>query len=213
MSLGKRSLLVAAIVLATGLGVVALLLAHDIRAWRGTFRADALQYTVAPKLAAQRTAATTLPSSLSSSLLGVGGNQRWLEAMQKFMIAYQDTEGLTDIGREDYVLLHQGETALRRVTQDPNDGRASQAYGLLGVLIFHESLAGTGTDASLVQEAVTDFQDAVRLDPGDEPAKENLELGMRVLISIGKIREGEAAGTKTTKKHRGGYGEPAGEGY
>jgi hypothetical protein len=199
--------------LAVVAGVLALLLAGDVRSWRDLFRHDALQYSAAPRRPVELAASTSLPRAFSKSLLGVGDDQKWLTALRKFQLAYQDTLGLNSLARSDYLLLNQGEAALRKVTQDPDPARASQAYNLLAVLTFREALPGTGTDPNLLQQALTDFQDAVRLDANDEQAKENLELGLRVLIAVNKIQQGQAPGRVATKKKQGGYGGPPGEGY
>jgi hypothetical protein len=199
--------------LALVLGVLAVLLAGDVRSWRDLFRHDALQYSSAPRQPVRLEASTRLPRTVSKSLLGVGDDQRWLTALRKFQLAYRDTLGLNSLGRSDYLLLNQGEAALRKVTQDPDPVRASQAYNLLAVLTFREALPGTGTDPNLLQASLTDLQDAVRLDPNDEQAKENLELGLRVLIAVNKIQQGQSPGKTPTKQKQGGFGGPPGEGY
>ena len=199
--------------LAIVVGVVALVLASDVRSWRDLFQRDALAYSAAPTSTVRLQASTALPHGVSKSLLGVGKNAEWLTALRKFQLAYQDTLGLNSLGRSDYLLLNQGEAALRKVTQDPDPVRASQAYNLLAVLTFREALPGTGTDPNLLQQSLTELQDAVRLDPTDEQAKENLELGLRVLIAVNKIQQGQAPGTQATKKKQGGFGGPPGEGY
>ena len=75
-------------------------------------------------------------------------------------------------------MVKSAEAALSRVTQDPNRAQASQAYNLLGVLEFQQAFASTAANeanSTLVQQSLADLQNAVRLDPTDEPAKENLE--------------------------------------
>jgi len=203
--------------LALVVGVLAILLAGDVRSWHGLFQRDALQYSTAPEQPVPLEASTALPRAVSKSLLDVHGDQQWLTALRKFQLAYRDTLGgsfgVNALGRSDYLLLNQGEAALRKVTQDPDPVRASQAYNLLAVLTFREALPGVGTDPNLLQQAVTDFQDAVRLDPNDEEAKENLELGLRTLIAVNTIQQGQSPGKQATKKKQGGYGGPPGEGY
>ena len=125
-------------------------------------------------------AGTVLPRFASGDLVSVGRDRRWLAAIQVFSYAYQQTERLDTLGASGYELLLQGQARLRPLTQDPDPARASQAYDLLSVLVFRQAYPGSGVDASLVGDGVIDLQNAVRLDPQNELAKENLELALRV---------------------------------
>ncbi len=80
------------------------------------------------------------------------------------------------------------------------------------MLTFREALPGTGTDPNLLQQSLTELQDAVRLDPTDEQAKENLELGLRVLIAVNKIQQGESPGDADDEEEAGRLRRPAGRG-
>jgi hypothetical protein len=206
---------IAAIGIALVAGLLAILLAHDVRAWPDVLERSDLRYAVAPTAELRTEASTTLPGNISASLLGVAGHRRWLKALRSFDIAYADLRslGLESAGRSDYALFHRGEAALRQVTQDPDAARASQAYNLLGMLVFREAFASTDVDPTLLQQGLTDLPNAVRLDANDEAARENLELGLRVLKAVNSIQQGHAAGTKTTSRRQGGYGGPPGRGY
>jgi hypothetical protein len=208
-----RKTTVAALVAAIVVGSLAIVLAHDVRAWNDTLGAGALRASRFPSAQVRSTPSTALPSSVSASLLSVGRDRQWLAAVQRFTIAYQTTENADALGPGSYALLHNGETALAKVTQDPNTARASQAYNLLAVLVFRSAYPGTGVDAGFVQEALTDLQNAVRLDQGNEPAKQNLELALRVLSSAHSIVPTRGAGNQVTHRRKGGYGGPPGFGY
>src|SRR5439155_25822314 len=98
--------------------------------------------------------------------------------------------------------------------RDPDPVRASQAYNLLAVLVFREAYPGNVVVRRLVQESLTDLQNAVRLDPTNEPAKQNLELTLRVLVAVDlEDRQARAAGTRRAKARKGGYQGPPGAGY
>ena len=203
----------AALVFAIAIGSLAIVLGQDVRSWRNTLRSDAVHVSAFPTLAVRSTALTSLPSGLSASLLSVGRNRDWLHAVQKFAIAYNATESADQLGSGSYTLMNAGEAALAKVTQDPNPARASQAYNLLAVLVFRSAYPGTGVDAGLVQEALTDLQNAVRIDGSNEQAKENLELALRVLSSVHTATPTRGAGNRVTHERKGGYGGPPGFGY
>jgi len=196
------------------LGILLLFLAHDVRSWHKTLRSDALRSYADPASHVRLTARTVLPSGLSGSVLGVSRDRLWLAALQKFRLAYGATLRVNELAPEHYRLLNNAEAALGRVTQDPNPHRASQAYNLLGVLVFREAYPGTVVVRRLVQESLTDVQNAVRLDPARETSKENLELTLRVLIAVSLAQEqARSAGTHRANAKKGGYEGPPGAGY
>lgn len=210
----RKMSVVVAIPLALLLGVFLLLLAHDMRSWHHTLRTDVVRADANPQGRTRLTARTVLPSGLSGALLGVARDRRWLASVEKFNVAYGATRHVNILGPEDYGLLNGAEASLSKVTQDPDPARASQAYNLLSVLVFREAYPGTVVVRKLVQESLTDVQNAVRLDPGNEPAKENLELTLRVLISVSaEQQQARAAGTRRANAKRGGFEGPPGAGY
>ena len=208
-----RRAYVGALVLAVAIGSLALVLAGDVRSWRDTLRADALHTSRFPSDEVRSNPSTVLPAGVSASLLSVSRDREWLTAIQRFAVAYQSTVNADALGPGSYTVLSRGEAALTKVTQDPNPARASQAYNLLAVLVFRSAYPGTGVDAGLVQQALTDLQNAVRVDPADEQAKENLELAFRVLSSTHSIVPTRGAGNRVTHRRKGGYGGPPGFGY
>jgi hypothetical protein len=190
------------------------LLAQDVRSWHHTLRTDAVRSDASPEGRTRLTARTVLPSGLSGSLLGVGRDRRWLAAVQKFTVAWDATRRASTLSPEHYRLLNGAEASLSKITQDPDPVRASQAYNLLSVLVFREAYPGTAVVRRLVQESLTDVQNAVRLDPSDEQAKENLELTLRVLVAVSLAQEQHrAAGTRRANAKQGGYEGPPGAGY
>src|SRR6202030_600803 len=122
---------VASIPLVVAIGALLILSAHDVRSWRDLLRADAVQHSGVPAKALKLRASTDLPSSVSGGLLGVGVDRDWLKALQKFWVAYKFTKNVESLDRNSYVLLNQGEAALRGLTQDRDRARASQAFDLL----------------------------------------------------------------------------------
>jgi hypothetical protein len=208
---GSRLAVSAAVAVAA---VLALLLAQDLRSWRHTLASDTVDFSLAPRRPLPLTAPTILPAGLSSRLLDIRRDREWLDALQKFVVTYDQIENQDALGPGAYRLLHISEAALAKVTQDPGPARASQAYNLLGVLVFRSAYPGTGVDPGLVQDALSDIQNAIRVDGSNEAAKENLELALRTLVASHTVSlKSQGTGNHTTKIRKGGYGGPPGQGY
>jgi hypothetical protein len=195
-------------------GVLLLLLGADVRSWHRTLRDDTIRASVTPEKPAHDRAPTKLPSSWSGAALGVDWNRRWLDALQRFEVAYHVTYRKQQLTNDDYRLLNAAERALGKLTQDPDPARASRAYNLLSVLVFREAYPGTVVVRRLVQESLSDLQTAVRLDSRDEAAKENLELTLRVLVAVDlSPQQARAPGTRRANAKTGGFQGPPGAGY
>jgi hypothetical protein len=199
---------------AAAIGVLALLLAHDVRSWQHTVATATSEYGVAPKERLSLAASTVLPSRLSGNLIGVGRDRLWLDALQKFVVTRDKLANQDQLGPAAYRNLHDSEAALSKVTQDRNAARSSQAYDLLGILVFRSAYPGDSIDPGLIQDALTDLQTAVRVDGGNEDAKENLELVMRGLVAEHSVTiQAQGTGNHVTKIRKGGFGGPPGRGY
>ncbi|HVW90471.1 MAG TPA: hypothetical protein VHC01_13495 [Gaiellaceae bacterium] len=210
----RRIAVPATIALVLAAGVVLLLLAHDVRVWHGTIDRATAQTTRHPASPWPTSAGTVLPRFASADLLSVERDRSWLGAIQLFSYAYEQTERLDTLGVSGYELLLDGQARLRPLTQDPDPARASQAFDLLAVLVFRQAYPGSGVDASLVGDGVIDLQNAVRLDPQNELAKENLELALRVASATHNVvRKASSTGNARTSRRKGGYGTPPGVGY
>jgi hypothetical protein len=203
-----------AIALLAGLGVLVALLANDVRRWHSTMRSDAVAYSAAPGRTLPLTAPTILPAGASGSLLSVSRDQQWLSALRRFVTVYDFIDPLDHLGPGVYSILNGPETSLAKLTQDPSPARASQAYDLLAVLLFRSAYPGTGTNTTLLQQALTDLQDAVRVDGSNETAKKNLELAIRVLVAKhgGRLKL-PGPGTRPTKRRTGANALPPGAGF
>lgn len=205
---------VASASLALALGVCLLLLAQDVRSWHRTLGDATLAASRGKVEQPRTTAGTVLPATLSASLLGVGRDRQWLKALWRFHVAYDATIHEHLLTEHDYRLLNSGQAALAALAQDPNPVRASRAYNLLAVLVFREAYPGTVVVRRLVQESLTNEQNAVRLDPANEPAKQNLELTLRVLVAVDLApQQARAAGTRRANARKGGFEGPPGAGY
>jgi hypothetical protein len=160
------------------LAVVAAMLAHDVRSWRGSLRDEAIRYAVSPTAQTRSTAPTILPSGVSGRLLNVAPDRRRIRALQLFALAeaLDTTQGILPGGER---LLQGTENALSREAQDPNPARASQAYQLLSAVLFKDSKSALVPDLAAYAASISAMQNAVRADSRDPRAAANLELLLR----------------------------------
>lgn len=211
----RRLSFVAALLLLV-LAVVAALLASDVRAWHRTISGDDALFAVAPAKATWN-ASTRLPYSLAERALGLEDDiaaRRAITLFRRTVGVQQQLDGQSQAQRG------LAESALAGIARDPNRMRASQAETLLGVLVFTDLAPGTdpfhpstGPAPDQVQEAVMDFQNAVRDDPGNLTAKYDLELVIRALAAQGtRVGAAQQSGGTSTGKRGAGGGIP-GEGY
>ncbi len=101
------------------------------------------------------------------------------------------------------------------MTRDPNPVRASQAYNLLAAIEFREAIPGSGVVHSLVDNTLSDLENALRLDPNNEEARENMELVIRyITVALPpEQRQTRGLGKHANLYPKGGYAGPPGEGY
>lgn len=209
-----KALRTGVIVACAVLGILLILLAQDVRSWGSTMHDDALATTARPAAPVMLTPSTILPAGVSEGALSAGRDRAWLDAIDKFAYAYQKTANVDGLGPPLIALLNQGELALNKLTQDPNPADASQAYDLLAVLVFREAYPGSNVNPGLVGNALIDLENAVRLDPQNEAAKENLERALRVATAVhATVKQGPSTGNSAGKLRKGGQGAPAGVGY
>jgi hypothetical protein len=184
------------------------LLASDLQAWPRALRAGDVR--AAAGVQPTWRPSTALPNGWSEDILALRPDRAMRLAIEDFRETYALPPGLdsdlTGVKQRDVA-----EARLAALTQDSNPGRASQAFDLLGLMLFGDAAAGVGSGATT--NALGDLEQAVRLDDGNADAKANLELMLRVLAGAGS-RPGSAAATgpRSTGRHGAGSGA-AGEGY
>jgi hypothetical protein len=194
--------------------LVVLFVAHDVRAWHDTLSAAAVDYDIAPKEPVSTTPSTILPAGVAGSILGVDRDRRWLDALQKFVVTYDFVSTADQLGPAAYQAIHATESALTPLTQDRDPARSSQAHALLAVLQYRSAFPGDSIDPGLIQDAIDNLQTAVRVDGGDELAKEDLEIVLRTLTaSKSSTEQAQGVGNHVLKLRKGGYGGPPGRGY
>jgi hypothetical protein len=180
-------------------GLIAALVALDVRTWRDELAAADARY----EAGTQETwrVDERIPGSPAAFLLEVDDDRAAREAFARFRRAYplsrdplrrQEAEGLRG----------QAERALARVAAGSGPA-AAQANVLLGVLGFEQPQGQ--------ERAVRAFSQALRLDGGNAAAKFDLELALRLLAPAG-ARPGDGTGRGTGRARGAGAGR-AGEGY
>jgi len=199
------------------LAVLAALLAADVRSWQSTLRDDDAVLAAAPKVATWEP--HTHLSSLAERVLGVKDD---VEARQAIALYLENAKVPVrlDNAQEVAAARSRAEQALAAVARSSNGARASQAETLLGVLVFTDVAPSTdlfqettGIDPDQAQASVTDFEDAVRADPANEPAKYDLEFALRSLLAQGiRVEAGQQTGAGSSGQRGAGGGTP-GNGY
>lgn len=203
-----RPLRLAAAVLLAALAAAAALLAGDVRAWRDSLAAGDAVYAVAPARADWTPAARL--GGVAGSLLGVAGDVSARRALQLYRTSAAIPQRL-DTAVEAATARAEAETALAAVARSADARRASQALTLLGVLAF--GAGATGGGANQADAAVSDFTDAVRLDPENADAKRDLELLLRLSAAHGtRTGAGRSTGIGRGGRRGAGGGLP-GSGY
>jgi hypothetical protein len=190
--------------LSAGVALVLVLLALDVNSWKTTVARDDLRFRALPTHSDLWRPSTVLPGDPASLLIGTGTTVRYRRALQYFWFSH--------VGNNPEV--HQDAPTLRADAQDklqklmngaPNARQRSAAANLLGVLIV--TTPSIANDPSAITQTLTRsaeyFQEAIAINPGNNDAKENLELVLR-LTRPGKGKIGRDA--------RSGYGFGKGQG-
>jgi len=199
---------VAAAAAAALLGLAALGLAHDLRAWdKALRRGDAV---FAEQAAGARWRASTwLPGDPAVDVLGLAGDLALRRAEQAFVVARKASGGFA--ARRGAQRRAEAELALSEVVASGSPAAAARAGNLLGILAATADDAD-GAAASEARAAET-FDAAIRADPSNTDAKYNLELLLRRIRVVGS-REGAggSAGFLGDALSGAGSGKP-GSGY
>jgi hypothetical protein len=203
-----RASRLAAAAVALVLAAALLLVAVDVGRWRSTMRADDLAFRAGASPSWH--AAELLP--FSHRLLAVDDDRQLRHGMVLFRRA-PSARGAVEPGfarraRSD------AEVALAQAAEQSAGAQASQADDLLGVLAFSDSTSGgAGGRASPVERSIAAFETAIRLDRGNDSAKHNLELVLRLVRAHShRSSTGPSPGTRGSGRRGAGGGTP-GRGY
>jgi hypothetical protein len=189
-------------------GVLAALLATDVRSWRAALESGDGVYAAVPARASW--SASPRLGGLAEEVLALEGEVELRRGLQR----YGEAAGLQ--ARLDNAIAvaaarDRAAKALFAAARDSDRRGASQALTLLGILAF--GAVSRGGDSNQVDAALSDFTDAVRADPANESAKFDLELLLRSTAASGvRIGPGPGGGLGKSGRRGAGGGVP-GRGY
>jgi len=189
--------------------VLALLAAHDVRAWRSAFERGDARLAAQPAFAAWR-ASTILPGDPARSVLGLDDDRALRRAVRAYLVAERTPRGF-DSGETQTRARSVAEVALSDVATRGAAAAASQAGNLLGVLVIRAGSITGGVTAD--DRARAAWEAAIRRDPSDTNAKYNLELLLRRTRAT-STRQGPGNGSGSLGRGRRGAGSGTpGRGY
>jgi hypothetical protein len=197
--------------LAVAAAVLAFLLAADVGAWHGTLAGGDLSYPARTLDEDPWQASTILPFHAGARVLGVEDDLAFRRALRLFRLAGLR---LTRYGPEVLTARSTAQSQLTRALRtDPDRARRAREANMLGVIFLVAAADGTTTEQrrGLYRGAASSFATAVRLDPGLEDAKYNLELTLIRDPTIHVSAPG-AGGRPAHEGHGAGLGG-AGSGY
>jgi hypothetical protein len=151
-----------------------------------------------------------LPFHVARDLLGLRDDLELRRALVLFHGGYTGIPS-SDQSTAGTAARAGAEAALERVAHGESDvRRASAAANLLGVLELVDAAAGAAGSGS-VGRAIVELQNAIRLDPGNDDAKANLELAMAQAPPDSPFRSSRLG---SSGKRRGGASQSSpGRGY
>lgn len=189
------------------LAVLVALLAADVRAWPTALRSGDAVYASSPSNATW-TPPTRL-GGLAESLLGVSSAVEYRRALRLFLLS-SGRQLRLDNALDVSTARGQAQDELGRVARAPQGRPSSQARTLLGVLAF--TAVGQGGGPSELNQAILDFEDAIRADPTDTTAKYDLELLLRLAAAHG-VHTSPGPGTPVDEGRKGAGTGGGGSGY
>jgi len=190
-----RAALLSLLCVAAGAGLI--MLALDARTWRTTVAQDDLRFRALPAHIGLWKPQTSLPGDPASELLGTSDTMAYRRALQLF---WYSRIGSNPETRQDLPTLRaEAQQRLQDLTdQGLSAHERSLAANLLGVLVVTTpaSAQDKGAIEEILKRAAAYFQQAIRIDGGNDDAKMNLEMVLRV-----------------TKPGKGGFSKDARSGY
>ena len=162
-------------------GVALLLLALDARSWRKTVAQDDLRFRALPAHTGLWKPQTSLPGDPASALIGTTDTMAFRRALQLF---WYSRIGSNPESRQDLPTLRaEAQQRLQDITDDGlSRHERSYAANLLGVLVVTTpaSAQDKGAVEEILKRAAGYFQQAITIDSGNDDAKMNLEMVLRV---------------------------------
>jgi hypothetical protein len=200
-------LALAAVAAAAFLAVLGL----DVLEWRGDLERADLRYEAVAGERDMWRSDTILPARLSRDLLDVDDDIEYREALQQFALARvrQPPRDQRDLARRGAV-----EAELARLGELPLDReRRSRIANLSGAISFEEARFDEGQRATFLRRSLAEFREAIQLDPGNEDAKFNLELVLRLIQGADNESGAGGGGARGDTEASGAGAATSGSGY
>jgi hypothetical protein len=202
----RRVLLIALAAVAAAAAALAVLMLVDVQRWNDRIRQDDLAYLDGSAAPEHWQANAIVPFHLTRDALGIQGDLAFRRALRLFRVSRPRVSIETAPGLA--IARSQAQAALTDVLRSESDAhRRSVVANLLGVLSFTAGFGSRDLEAGeLLQAGIANFQTAVRLDPGNDDAKFNLELALL------KQRDDPVFSQQAGKPSHGDQGSGAGVG-
>jgi hypothetical protein len=168
----------APIVVLVVLAAAAAMIARDAATIQRVFDRSDLAFEAQPSAERLWRLDTTLP--FAADAFSVEDDLLFRRALRAFAVDARRGENPYDFDRPAF----RAEAQANLVAVEGSDLSAplrSKAVSLQGVLAFDESISDPVNGPNLIRASVETFQRAVRIDPGNEEAKYNLEFLLRLL--------------------------------
>jgi hypothetical protein len=174
----KRAATAAGALLCFALAAALVLLARDVARWQTTVEGGDVRYRAAPVQRGLWQTRETVPFGLARTLLAVEDDVAFRRALQSLKLAGIAEPNVSDpnlalrrsAARSSIAAVAEGDTDVRR---------RSRAMSLLGVLSFASAISSPQDQGPLLQDALARFRAALELDPDNDEAKANLEVGLQ----------------------------------
>jgi hypothetical protein len=156
------------------------LLAFELHRWPNQIARDDRLFQATPL----RSGLWQLPRAASFDpskwILGIGDDLSYRRALQSFWVVRPAPLLSSGLVTQSDIALAQAALA-RLAESDPDLTRRSQALNLMGLTVLGPTLPNdTTTRVAVLRAGIADFLNAIKLDPGNTDAKENLELLYRL---------------------------------
>ena len=192
--------------LLTGVAVLLLLLAVDVRGVRSSFRSSDLAYRDQPRRSDLWLAHAILPFAPARRLLGVDDDILYRRGVRLLRLSNATPEQYLDPALDG--LRGRAQIALTSVAvSDDDPRRRAAAENYLGVIAFGSAIRDQTTRETFLVNATAAFQSAIRHDPAAADPKYNLELALIWLEAVDFDNSTSSGG-----RRRGGFGTGAGAG-
>lgn len=150
---------------------------------------------------------TILPPAIADTLLATRDDASLRLLFQRFLVRSRPGRVAPDRDLQGRVRRVALEAALVRAGEEGPRRLCAQAHALHGVLLLEEVRSVEVPPETFLRRSLSDFRTAVRLDPSSEEARYDLEVTLRLLQTLRRLKSGDLAagpGARPTRGRRPG---------